>query len=307
MIVLLLTKQIAELFLIIFLGFLIIKLKILKPEDSRILSVLVLYLIMPCVIIEAFQVKATDEIRSGLLLAYVAAILVHIIILAVSKLLEKVLKLDPVEKASAIYSNSGNLIIPIVTSVLGKEWVIYSSAFISVQIILLWTHGKMMLSGEKKADWKKIITNINMVCIFIGVLMFITGITLPAILNDTMSVVSGMIGPICMIVIGMLIGSMNLRQLLSFKRLPLVVFLRLVFFPLIMLAVLKFLGLHTTVSNGTTILLISLLATITPSASTVTQLAQIYDKDAEYASVINVVTTLLCIITMPLIVFLYQL
>ena len=44
----------------------------------------------------------------------------------------------------------------------------------------------------------------------------------------------------------------------------------------------------------------------TPSASTLTQMAQVYGKDADYASAINVVTTLLCIVTMPLMVALYQ-
>lgn len=54
------------------------------------------------------------------------------------------------------------------------------------------------------------------------------------------------------------------------------------------------------------ILLISLLATITPSASAITQMAQIYGKNGEYASAINVVTTIVCIITMPIMVWLYQ-
>ncbi|HCL4448472.1 TPA: AEC family transporter, partial [Clostridium botulinum] len=51
---------------------------------------------------------------------------------------------------------------------------------------------------------------------------------------------------------------------------------------------------------------ISLLATITPSASTVAQMAQIYGENAEYASIINVGTTIVCIVTMPIIVWLYQ-
>ena len=61
----------------------------------------------------------------------------------------KVLKLDGVEETSLIYSNAGNLIIPIVTAILGKEWVIYTSAFLSVQLFLLWSHAKMKLCGEK--------------------------------------------------------------------------------------------------------------------------------------------------------------
>lgn len=85
----------------------------------------------------------------------------------------KVLKLDGVEETSLIYSNAGNLIIPIVTAILGKEWVIYTSAFLSVQLFLLWSHAKMKLCGEKGIDLKKILTNINMIAIFAGVLLFL--------------------------------------------------------------------------------------------------------------------------------------
>ena len=77
--------------------------------------------------------------------------------------------------------------------------------------------------------------------------------------------------------------------------------------PLAAVALLKLSGLAHLVPDGQTILLVSLLATCTPSASTITQMAQIYGKDADYASAINVVTTLLCIFTMPLMVALYQL
>ena len=83
--------------------------------------------------------------------------------------------------------------------------------------------------------------------------------------------------------------------------------LRLVGIPLAAVALLKLSGLAHLVPDGQTILLVSLLATCTPSASTITQMAQIYGKDADYASAINVVTTLLCIFTMPLMVALYQL
>ena len=70
-------------------------------------------------------------------------------------LLGHALHLDAVEKSSMIYSNAGNLIIPIVTAVLGKEWVIYSSAFLSVQLFLLWSHAKSMLCGEKSFELKR--------------------------------------------------------------------------------------------------------------------------------------------------------
>ena len=54
-------KQILELFLMIFMGYVIVKTGLLKDEDSKVISKIVLYLIIPCVIINAFQVEYTDD------------------------------------------------------------------------------------------------------------------------------------------------------------------------------------------------------------------------------------------------------
>lgn len=306
MISLLLIKQIAELFLIILMGFILVRTHLLKPEDSKSLSIVVLYLILPCVIINAFSVKYTESIRNGLILAFVVAVLIHIALLILVKVLEKIFHLDAVEKASIIYSNSANLIIPIITSVLGVQWVIYSSAFLSVQLVLMWTHGRMVLCEEKKVELKKIFLNINMISIFFGILIFTTKIQLPDIIMETMKSVSVTIGPISMVVAGMLIGNMSLKQVFAYKRIYMVTFLKMIVCPAMVVLLLKFGGMTTLLPDGRMILLISLLATITPSASTITQMAQIYGKNAEYASVINVVTTIICIVTMPIMVWLYQ-
>lgn len=306
MLSLLLMKQIAQLFLVMFMGFLLVKTHLLKAEDSKSLSIVALYIVMPCVIINAFQVKYTENIRNGLILAFAAAILIHITLLILIKPLEKIFHLDAVEKASIIYSNAGNLIIPIVTSILGEQWVIYSSAFISVQLILLWTHGRVILCEDQKLDFKKILLNINMISIFIGILFFIIRLQLPDIITNAMGSVSVIIGPICMIVVGMLIGSMSLKQILSYRRVYIITFLKMIVCPLIILFLLKYSGMANLIPNGKMVLLISLLATITPSAATVTQMSQIYGKNGEYASVINIVTTIICIITMPIMVWLYQ-
>ena len=65
----LLMKQILELFLMIFMGYVIVKTGLLKDEDSKVISKIVLYLIIPCVIINAFQVEYTDDKVKGLFLA----------------------------------------------------------------------------------------------------------------------------------------------------------------------------------------------------------------------------------------------
>ncbi len=302
----LLMEQIAELFLMIFMGFLIVKTGLLKDDDSKILSKIVLYLIIPCVIINAFQVDYTMDTVKGLLIALAASVMLQIILLIIISAFGKLLHLNEVEIASVYYSNSGNLIVPIVTFILGQEWVLYGCVFMSVQLVFLWTHCKKILSREPSYDWKKIVLNINMISIFIGVILFFTRIRLPEIIGNTLSAVGNMIGPASMFVTGMLFAGMNLKQIFANKRVYFISFLRLIAVPLFSLILLKISHLASLSADGNQIMLIVFLAVITPSASTVTQMCQVYGNDSRYASAINVVTTLFSIITMPLMVMLFQ-
>ena len=300
---LLLMNQIIQLFIMIFMGFIIVKAKLLKAEDSKILSVIVLYLIIPCVIINAFQVDYTPQTVKGLLIALVGSVMTQVIVVSI---LGRVFHLNEVEVASIYYSNSGNLIVPIVTFILGKEWVLYGCVFMSVQLVFIWTHCKKIISRESTYDWRKIVLNINMISIAIGIVLFLTRIHLPAIINNTLSAVGSMIGPASMIVTGMLFAGMDFKQIFANKRVYFVSFFRLIIVPVIALFLIKCSQLSTFSSNGNKLMMIVFLAIITPSASTVTQMCQVYGNDSQYASAINVVTTLLAIVTMPLMVMLFQ-
>lgn len=296
----LLMEQIAELFLMILMGYIIVKTGLLKGEDSKVISKIVLYLVIPCVIINAFQVDYTSEKVKELLLVFAASVLLQVILLAAVWGVGKVVKLNEVETTSIYYSNSGNLIVPLVTFILGKEWVLYGCVFMSVQLVFLWTHGKNTISREGKWDWKKIVFNINMISVFAGVVLFFTRIRLPEIVNQTLSSVGSMI------VTGMLIAKMNLKSIFENVKVYFISFLRLVVIPVISLMILKISGLVNVHPDGKKLLLIVFLAVITPSASTITQMCQVYGNDSKYASAINVMTTLLSIVTMPLMVLLYQ-
>ena len=302
----LLMQQIVQLFLMIFMGYLIVKTGLVRDDDSKVLSKIILYLIVPCVIINAFQVDYTTDTVKGLLIAFAASVMTQVILLVVISVAGKLLHLNEVEVASVYYSNSGNLIVPIVTFILGQEWVLYGCVFMSVQLVFLWTHGKKIISRESSYDWKKVILNINMISIFIGVILFFTKIRLPEIIGNTLASVGTMIGPASMIVTGMLFAGMNLKQIFANKRVYFITFLRLIAVPLIALVLIKLSNLASFSADGNKIMLIVFLAIITPSASTVTQMCQVYGNDSRYASAINVMTTLLSIITMPVMVMLFQ-
>ena len=302
----LLARQIAQLFLMIFMGFLIVKTGLLTDEDSKVLSKIVLYLVVPCVIVNAFQVDYTLQTVRGLLIALAASVLTQALLLIVVSVSGRLLHLNEVEVASIYYSNSGNLIVPIVSAVLGEEWVLYGCVFMSVQLVFLWTHCKKIISCEASYDWKKILLNLNMLSIFFGVILFFTGTRLPEIMNGTFASIGSMIGPASMIVTGMLFAGMDFRQIFVNRRVYFIAVLRLIAIPLVSLVLLKFSHLAALSADGPKLLLIVFLAVITPSASTVTQMCQVYGNDSRYASAINVVTTLCSIVTMPLMVMLFQ-
>ena len=307
MITLLLIKKIVSLFLCIIAGFVIVRCGVMKPEHSKPMSTFLVYIVVPCSILSAFQIDYTPEILRGFLIACLAAVLVHIIWIVMDIPLKRVLHMDGVERMSILYSNSGNLVMPIVAAIFGAEWVIYSSAFMLVQLVFMWSHGKAVICGETQIDIKKIVTNINLIAAAIGIVLFIFHISFPAPLQDAVDSFAAMIGPIAMFTSGLLIGGMDLKQVFSYRRAIPVTFLRLIVFPAVILVLWKFGPMASWMDNGEKIMLISLLGCLGPSASMCTQMAIIYDRDAGYASAINVISTLLCIITMPLMVAIFQL
>ena len=145
-----------------------------------------------------------------------------------------------------------------------------------------------------------------MISIAIGIVLFFAKIRLPEILTDTLSSVGSMIGPASIIVTGMLFAGMNMKDIFANKRVYFISALRMIVIPLIALLLIKISHLTTLSSDAPKIMLIVFLAVITPSASTVTQMCQVYGNDAHYARAINVVTTLCAIVTMPLMVLLFS-
>lgn len=304
----LLAEQIGVLFLVAFIGYLIVKFHILREEDSRIISWLVAFVLSPCVIIKSFQIDFTPEKLKGFGIAIVAAIVAECICMAGNRLLAKSLHMTPIEQASVIYTNCGNLIVPLVTFVLGEEWVFYTCAFLIVSTVLTWTHMQSLLSsGKEGGNYRKILLNPNIIAIVIGLFLFFSGIRIPAVLESAVEGFGGAIGPISMLVVGMLIGNMELKWVFTRKRPYLICALRLIIFPVIIAVLFAFavrLGIHP---DAEYILLVSLLAASAPVAVMVTQLTQIHGGDARYASVINVMSVIFCIVTMPLVVLLFEL
>lgn len=287
-------------------GYAVVKAGLMKSSESKSVSVIMVYLVIPCVILNAFQVEYTPDVQKGLLLACAAAVAVHILFLLLTAILKKPLHLDVIERATIIYSNAGILVIPLVQELLGQDYVIYSSAYIAVQLILIWTHCKNMLCEEDKLEWKKVLLNVNIISIITGVVLFIFRIQLPSGAQDVLNMMNNMIGPLGMLLAGMVIAEVPLKTVFTRKRSYLSAALRLLVYPVFVLILMKIIQTFAGIQDSKQILLTVYLASITPACATVTSMAQLYDKDAAYSSSLYVLTTLLSIATMPVMVGLFE-
>lgn len=303
---LLLMEEIIKLFVIMFMGYAVVKAGLMKSSESKSVSVIMVYLVIPCVILNAFHVEYTPDVQKGLLLACAAAVAVHILFLLLTAILKKPLHLDVIERATIIYSNAGILVIPLVQELLGQEYVIYSSAYIAIQLILIWTHCKNMLCEEDKLEWKKVLLNVNIISIIAGVVLFIFRIQLPSGAQDVLNMMNNMIGPLGMLLAGMVIAEVPLKTVFTRKRIYLSAALRLFIYPVFVLGLMKVIQTFASIQDSKQILLTVYLASITPACATVTSMAQLYDKDAAYSSSLYVLTTLLSIATMPVMVGLFE-
>ena len=290
---LILMREIVQLFIILLMGYIIVRAKLLRPEDSRSLSVVMVYLLTPWVM-------------AGLIFSFAISIAAHILFLLLTRLLAGPLHLDVIERTAVIYTNAGILVIPLVNALLGPEYVIYSCAFIVVQQVLIWTHCRSLLCGTRGMEWRKLFLNVNIIAIVAGCALFLLRVPLPALINDTLGTLGDMFGPLGMLLAGMVIADTPLRRLFTTPRNYLPVLLRLLAFPLVTVLLLRAAGAAGWIADGKNILMIVYLACITPACATVTSLAQLYDRNAAYSSALYVLTTLLSIVTMPVMIGVYD-
>lgn len=308
-----LVSKILSLLVLVGAGVVLVKTKLLKKEDSVALSKISVFLLSPCVIVSSFSMKVDGKAGQSLLLCFFYAILANFLFLFLGTLLRKPLHLSPVEEMSMEYTNCGNFVLPIVASVLGEEYLLYVSAYITVYNLLVWTHGIHLFQGKaeqtkeersKENAFLKILFNPNILAILFGVFLFFTKISLPAPISLAISDLGKMIGPISMLITGIILGSMSFKKILSYRRIYMVTAFRLLFFPFIYLLLISVLSRIDGFLDNHVLFLVTFLSAMAPAAANVSQFAILYGKEEEYASCINIFTTLCTIISVPILVYL---
>ena len=278
------------------------KLKLLTKQTVTELSGLVLKVVNPIVILMAYQRENKPELVHNLGWTFLLTVIAYAVACAVAYLgiRDREGQETVIERFSSIYSNCGFMGIPLVMAMFGYEGVFYLTAFLTGFNALVWSHGVMMMSGERSLkSLTKVLTSPAIIAIVVGMVLFFFNITLPSLLSETFEMVGNLNTPLAMIVAGATIAQTNLIKVLTKPRVFYVAALKLLVIPLLCIVIFRFLPLDQTVEMTV------LAASAAPSAAICTMMSLMYGRNAAYASEIFGMTTLLSIATMPFLMMVY--
>ena len=289
-------KKIIEMFIILLVGALIYKVKIIDDVSTKHLSNVLLMLVSPLLIVQSYQIDFNKELLYGLLWALLASFLTFLFMIIVSEFLfHGDRNRSSVEKIAVSYSNSGFIGIPLISGVLGDKGVFYMTAYITVFNVLLWTHGVLLMGDSEglKGAWKNFLSP-AIIAVMVGIILFLFQLRLPQFIENPLEMIASMNTPLGMIVAGANLAQGNILKSLKNKRFYYLSFIKLIVYPLAGLVILWLLPLDFEVAFTV------FIAVACPAGASVIMFAQRYDRDAYYASEIFVITTLLSAVTLPL-------
>ena len=291
------------LLLLVLVGLIVKKLRILNRESEKAVSSLLVNVLLPCNIIQSFlgEITISAEFVKSCILAILIAACIQIVSVFAGKLL---FHRFPQEKQAIlryglICSNSSFVGMPIAETLYGSLGVLYTSLFQIPIRFTMWTAGLSLFTNVNKKDaFKKLATHPCIVSIFIGIVLMLPRAELPKFLGDTVYSISKTTVPISMITVGSIMADADVKSLFS-KSILYYTAVRLIAFPLLVYGALKLLHTEALLVN------IAVIMTAMPAGASTSILAEKYDGDAQYAAQLTFVSTLCSIVTIPVISLLF--
>ena len=292
----------ALMFVYMLLGVVMAKTRLLRQEARSSFISLLIDIALPCMILHSFEQEAgvSELLAAGKVLLISAGY--GLASWALGKVIwrRKEKSRRAVLEFATMFSNAGNAGLPIVALVFGSEGVFYASFFLIPVRILMWTIGLSLFvqGGDGAPKWKKLLLNPSLLVVFIGIPMMLVPIRLPQVLSQALTQVGGMTGPLSMMLIGASLADTNLRTVLDRDAFALS-FVRLIAFPLLLMALLRLIGVESLICQvGVTLLAM-------PAAANTAILSEMYGHDYSFAAKCVVLSTILSLVTVPCIALLF--
>ena len=288
---LLIIEQIVIMMALMAVGYVIYKIRMIDDYTTKQLSSLILYVVVPCIMLVSFTQEYSYDKFIGFFIALIASFVIIFIGIFAGRIILG--KDTGLEQYACGFSNAGIIGIPLVSSVLGTDYVFYVSAFFAAFFITTWTYGEYLIEGPGHVNLKKVITNPVVICTVVGIGLFVFNVKLPDILKSACNSIGGLNTPLGMMMLGTYIAKEDLGKMFKNKMCYLVSLIRLVIVPLICLFILKFVYVPFE-----QIKMVLLICACSPCAATLAMFSQMCGKDYSYGARMVSLSTLFSPVTM---------
>ncbi len=295
--------QVLILFILIAFGFILTKARILTRERVSGLIDIVVYLVTPSNLIVSFQRDFKSELLYQLGMSFMLAILIFGLNCVLARLCirEKDENKNCVLQFASAFPNAGYMALPLQRAVLGDIGVFYGAAYVAIFHTYIWTYGVKILSPKKeKIQIRKILLNPPIIGIVIGLVLFLTQTRLPELIYSPLNSLSQMNTPIPMLIIGYYLANTDLKATFTNAWVYIGAALRLLVSPLLAIGFCLLFGVESNVAVSCTI------ACSAPAAAMSGMLAMKYGRDTSVSVGMISLSTILCVVTMPVLVALAQ-
>ena len=311
-------SQTLILFFLLMIGFTIRRLEIVDQHLNDNLTNLIIYVTLPALIINSMNYDFSLERLSQLGMALVSAVFIFLIMISVSWLVSARLGSDKDEvsiyRFILIFANVGFMGYPVVEVIFGQQGVFLASIYNLVFNLFLWTIGVLIMCSSCRVEESKIkvdlsrLLNPGIISIGIGFLIFLFSVELPGAVDSTLHMLGETTTPLAMIVVGNILAQVEIKDIFTKGKLWLLAAVRLAILPVLVLAILKGLSAVVPIISFSPVLLgVLIVLTGMPAAANTAIFAQKFGSDEALASQGIFLTTLLSIVTIPLIVYITQL
>lgn len=296
--------NVGMLYVMVAAGFICDKAKIFTESTAKKTIDLLLYIIVPCTLINSFiKIEMNEDTVKKFFISFAIATATHIIAIVLNVPFFRNKKDDDsaVYKFAAIYGNVGFMALPLAQAILGDEGVFYCANGVVVYNIINFTHGAMLMSKTKeKFGLKKLLVNPGVISVIIGLPIFLLKIKVPYILSEPIEMLSALNSPVAMLIFGTYLAHTDLKSMITDKKIYFVALLKLIVLPLVCIGVYYLCGIRGVLLTA------SIITASVPSANNTFMFASKYGRDASLASKAVALVSFLSILTMPVMIAITQ-
>lgn len=289
--------QVTTMYVLIIFGYLLYKTKLLSQTFLSKLTSLLIWVINPMIILSRYQIPFEIDKFRKLGITFLLSMITMIFGFAIAHILKKN---EKIEKLALGFGNAGFIGIPLITGILGLDYIFYLSAYLACFNLFSYTYGIYLITSDAKdISFKRIVKNPGVLAVILGIILFLSPIKLPIPIYNLFNHAGKLNTPIAMILLGTYIAKMKIIDIIKNKNIYELSFLKLFIIPVLTLILLKFIpfGNHN-------IKMIMLIVTATPVGLTVPMFSEIYGGDYIYGAKIVSLSTLLSLFSLPVILYL---